>query len=189
MKNIVLLGGNGYIGRAVTEEWLQRDKEINFYVISRSGENKLKHAQIINLRADVTKHEEIRNILPATIDCIVDFIGRPEKDTNELIKNNQLPAEVMLSLATELNVATIGFIGGTLGPSSFVRIKKDILNMLKTSGKKVVYVEPTLVYGKDRTDNMAKMAPLLKVFGLFKKSLRPVRVEDLAKEFIDKLTN
>ena len=33
MKNIVMLGGNGYIGRNVIEQWLQRDGQVQFYVL------------------------------------------------------------------------------------------------------------------------------------------------------------
>lgn len=189
MSTIVLLGGNGYIGRAVTEEWIRRDSEAKFCVVSRSGKNMLHHAQIENVRADVTSSESVKRVVPQEIDYIVDFIGRPEKDESELIKINKLPAEVMLSLSEEFNVEKIGFIGGTLGPKSFVTIKAEILSMLKASGKKVAYVEPTLVYGKDRHDSMSKMAPILNFFGIFIKSLRPVRVEDLAKEFVDDLTS
>ena len=64
MKNIVLLGGNGYIGRNFTEAWLQRDKDVMFYVISRSGNNKLESERIMNLRADVSDFEAVQAILP-----------------------------------------------------------------------------------------------------------------------------
>ena len=37
MKNIVLLGGNGYIGREVTRQWLEKDSSAEFYIISRTG--------------------------------------------------------------------------------------------------------------------------------------------------------
>ena len=37
---IILLGGNGYIGREVTKQWLKKDSHAEFYIISRSGKNK-----------------------------------------------------------------------------------------------------------------------------------------------------
>lgn len=37
MTTIVLLGGNGYIGRNVTKNWLKKDLSAEFYVLSRSG--------------------------------------------------------------------------------------------------------------------------------------------------------
>ena len=189
MRNIILLGGNGYIGRAVSEEWIGKDSTITLYVVSRSGENKYQHAQIKNVKADVTSYESIKSVLPNKIDCIVDFVGRPEKDESELIKANKRPAEIMLELAEEFNVEKVGFIGGLLGPKSFVTMKAEVLSMLKSSGKQVAYVEPTLVYGKDRNDSMSKIVPLLKFLGLFIKNVRPIPVEDVARELVEKLTN
>ena len=188
MKKIVLLGGNGYIGREVTKQWLKKDKNAEFYVISRTGNNKLTDRRIHNLSADVTDYDSVVKVLPKGIDCIIDFIGRPEKDSEELIKINKKPAEVMLDIAKNYNVDKIGFIGGVLGPKSFTDIKSDIIKMLQASKKRVEYVEPTVVYGSDRNDALAKMVPVFKVLGLCSKKLKPVRVEDVASELINKLT-
>ena len=40
MKNIVLLGGNVFIEREFTDRWLLDDKDVTFYVLSRSGKIK-----------------------------------------------------------------------------------------------------------------------------------------------------
>ncbi|TGY44278.1 NAD-dependent epimerase/dehydratase family protein [Clostridium sartagoforme] len=188
MKRIVLLGGNGYIGREVTRQWLKKDKNVEFYVISRSGNNKLVDKRIHNLSADVTDYNSVEKVLPKEIDCIIDFVGHPEKDSAELVKINKQPAEVMLEIAEKNNIDKIGFIGGILGPKSFTDIKCDIINMLKLSNKRVEYVEPTVVYGRDRKDALAKMVPVFKVLGVFSKKLKPVHVEDVANELITKLT-
>ena len=189
MKNIVLLGGNGYIGREVTRQWLEKDSSAEFYIISRTGNNKLKDKRIHNLCADVTDYDSVASVLPKDIACIIDFIGRPEKDSKELIKINKQPAEVMLNIAKNYNVDKMGFIGGVLGPKSFTDIKADIIKMLQSSKKRVEYVEPTVVYGKDRNDALAKMVPIFKSLGVFSKKLKPVRVEDVANELITKLTS
>lgn len=39
MKNMVLLGGNGYIGRNFTTQWLAKEPETQIFVLSRSGKN------------------------------------------------------------------------------------------------------------------------------------------------------
>ena len=54
MTTIVLLGGNGYIGRNVTKNWLKKDLSAEFYVLSRSGKNELKDSRIKNIAVDVT---------------------------------------------------------------------------------------------------------------------------------------
>ena len=61
MTNVVLLGGNGYIGRNVTEKWLKEDPSAVFYIISRSGKNQFANSRIYNLAADVSYSVKIKN--------------------------------------------------------------------------------------------------------------------------------
>ncbi|GGH20766.1 NAD-dependent epimerase/dehydratase family protein [Paenibacillus segetis] len=184
--NVVLLGGNGYIGRAVTKEWLQKDPKANFYIVSRSGANKLNNPRIHNLKvSDLSM--DIVNQIPEEIDYIVDFVGRPEKDADQLKQINIEPAKIMKAIAEEKQVKAMGFVGGVLGPKSFTSIKKEIISMLKGSSIPVKYVEPTLVYGADRNDALSKMVPIFKFLGLFSGSLKPVKVEEVASSLVTQL--
>lgn len=99
MAKAVLLGGNGYIGRATNEAWMKADPETEFYVISRSGRNKLIDKRIHNLRADVRDYEEVKAVLPEDFDYIVDFVGAPENDPEKFKRINVMPAKVMKRLA------------------------------------------------------------------------------------------
>lgn len=78
-------------------------------------------------------------------------------------------------------------MGGSLGSKEFVASKVEAARLLEAAGKKVVVVNPTLVYGNGRNDALAKMVPLLKFLGLFSKKLRPVTVDEVAKELVDGL--
>ncbi len=88
MTNVVLLGGNGYIGRNVTEEWMKKDSQAVFYVVSRSGKNSLEHNCIHNISADVANYSDVASKLPEQIDYIVDFVGRPESGDAAFIQVN-----------------------------------------------------------------------------------------------------
>ena len=121
LKNIVLLGGNVFIEREFTDRWLLDDKDVTFYVLSRSGKNKINYPNIKNIPVDVTNYEKVKEVLPEKIDYIIDFVGRPEKDMEKLIEVNEKPAEVMSKIAKEYNVKAMGFIGGKLGPKSLLR--------------------------------------------------------------------
>lgn len=181
--NIVLLGGNGYLGRHLTDLWLNLNPQITIYSISRTGENKLKDDRLVNLKANVSNYEEVIKVLPDNIDFIVDLIGRPESDPTISKKINELPADVMI--ATEKGVKAIGFIGGVLGPKLFTETKSKIINKLKESNVPLVVVEPTLIYGDDRNDGLSKLVPLFYVLGIFAKFMKPVRVEKVASELIE----
>lgn len=187
MSTIVMLGGNGYIGRNVTEKWLKADPAAEFIVVSRTGNNALKDAQIKNVAADCSDYEAVSSVLPEKVDYILDFVGRPEKNPDEFKKINDMPADVMLRIAKEKNVKAMGFIGGALGDKAFVQGKKKIADKLKSSGIRTEVVNPTLVYGNGRKDMMTKMVPLLKFFGIFSKNMKPTDINDVADKMVRKM--
>lgn len=181
-SNVVILGGTGYIGRAVTQEWLKRDGGARIYTVSRKGTNELKDSRISNFKADCTNTAAVLKVLPEHVDVIVDLVGGMG-DPSENIK----PAEVTAAVAKQLAIPRIGYVGGSLGSKECVASKVEAARLLEATGKKVVVVNPTLVYGNDRNDALAKMVPLLKFLGLFSKKLRPVTVDEVAKELVDGL--
>lgn len=190
MKNIVLLGGNGYIGRNTTKEWLRRDPDATFYVVSRSGKNQLEDSRIINIKADVTSSDDIRSKLPEQVDYIVNFIGCaavPKGSRKTLKELNLEPAKVMRALAESYHVKAMGAVGGKLGSKDFVTSKKEMLDYLRQSFIPTEAVEPTLVYGAGRQDSLTKMVPLLKFFGHFSRNMKPVEVEKVADELVTKM--
>lgn len=187
--NIVLLGGNGYIGRTVTQLWMKKEPNAQFYILSRSGKNKLSAPQITNIKVDVSDYTAVSKVLPANVAYIADFVGQPEKDEAVSLKVNTQPALVMKQIAEEKQVKAMGFIGGILGPKKFVTTKNELINTLSNSSIKLSYVEPTVVYGNDRQDALAKVVPIFKFLGFFSKKMQPIHVEQVAKELIDQMTN
>ncbi len=185
--NVVILGGNGYVGTTIIEQWSKQDKNAEFFAISRSGNGKLCNPNVHYLKADVTKLQEVEAILPQKCDYIIDCVGTYSKDAKELDTYNTKPAKVMLQIADKRPVKALGYIGGVMGPKAFVESKAGVIQMLKSSRHKIAYVEPTLIYGNGRSDSMAKMVPMMKFLGLFSKKLKPVEVNHLADQLIYKL--
>ncbi len=186
-NTVVMLGGNGYIGRNVTAKWLEKDPTANIIAVSRSGKNSLEDDRITNVAADSSNLESVKAVIPENVDYILDFVGRPEKDPEEFKKINNAPADVMLEIAKEKNVKAMGMIGGSLGPKSFLKGKKEIIEKLEASGIRTESVAPTVVYGNGRSDTMMKMIPMMKFFGIFVKNMKPVHVDDVAAELVDKM--
>ncbi len=120
MTKAVLLGGNGYIGRATNEAWMKADPETEFYVISRSGRNKLTDKRI---------HQFNEQMLATTEDARPRWWSGWPKNTRPR-RWALLPAG--------------------LGPKSFVQGKADLVKFLQDSSVPLAYISPTLVYGNGR---------------------------------------
>lgn len=187
--NVVLLGGNGYLGREFCTQWLQRDssEDLRFFNISKSGKNPILDSRVENITLDICDYEGLRQALPATIECVINFIGAPAQSKEELERINKIPVEIMLQIASEYKVKHLGFVGGILGPKDFVAIKRELLTLLKQSTKSLAYIEPTLLYGAGRNDTFSKFVPLLKILGIFSSNFKPMRVETAASDLLEQV--
>ncbi|MDD9138855.1 NAD-dependent epimerase/dehydratase family protein [Fructobacillus sp. CRL 2054] len=187
MVNVVLLGGNGYIGQNIINTWMKQDSNVNFYVYSRSNKNRSNNPNIKSYAVDVTDFSNLKAFLPNKIDYIIDLVGHPEKEKNQLKRINEEPARTMLELANTYHVKGMGFIQGSLGPKAFLEVKQRTADMLVNSGIPTAIVNPTLVYGNGRSDALSKLVPLFKFLGAFAAKLRPVHVSVVAEEMVIKL--
>lgn len=187
MNKIVLLGGNGYIGTAIIKRWLLKDSEALFYSLSRSGKGPLTNPRVSYLKSDSTTYREIEELLPDKIDYIVDCVGIYDTNRDKLNQFNLLPAQLMLAIANHNSVKCLGYIGGSFGSKAFVESKAEVLHLLQASQQKIAYVEPSLVYGNGRKDGMTKLVPVLNIIGLFVKKWRPIEVNTLADNLIEKM--
>jgi len=186
-KNIVLLGGSGYIGRELVKAWRSRVADTEFWVLSRSGATRLDLPGVHGVAVDLLRPQMADDALPDQVDYIVDLVGGPKDDPQELADFNRLPAQFMQRLADQYHPTAMGFIGGKLGPKTFVAIKRDLIQELQSSPTPLAVVEPTLVYGAGRKDQMTRFVPLLRVLGAVVPSLRPVKVDTVVMTLLNEL--
>ncbi|MCK8617049.1 NAD-dependent epimerase/dehydratase family protein [Fructobacillus sp. M158] len=188
MTNILVLGGSGYIGQNLIQNWLQKDEQAEFYAVSRSGKGQLYNERLHYIQADVRDEDKLSTQLPKEIDYIINLVGRPESNSNTDQQSNFSPATVALNLAKKYHVKGLGFVQGKLGPKRFIQTKATIAADYKDSGLPVGIVNPTLVINGGRKDMLSKIAPVFKFLGLFSKKLKPVSVDDVVDELIQSLT-
>ena len=184
MTNVVLLGGNGYIGTNVVKYWHQKDPTAQFYIVSRSGKSEVSGTNVHNIRADATNFEKTDKKLPEDITYIADLIGSPEKHPGKFKKINELPAQTMLKIAEKHHVKSMGFIGASMGDKHFINGKNNIVKMLNNSGIPLAVVSPTLVFGEGHKD---KTAAVLDIIGIFSKKHKPVTVTEVASDLVNKI--
>lgn len=185
--NIVLLGGSGYIGRQLVQAWRQRNTDTEFWILSRSGDSGLELAGVHGLAVDLTQSQLGNIALPARVDYIVDLVGGPLTDSQEMATFNRVPAQLMMQLAEKYQPRAMGFIGGKLGPKPFVQLKRQIIKELQMASTPLAVVEPTLVYGAGRQDQMTRYVPLLRVIGAVVPQVRPVKVDRVVASLLTEL--
>lgn len=177
--NIVILGGTGYIGRAVTRKLLEQASDVEVFTVSRTGKNELRDDRITDLIADCTDAKAILAVIPQDCFAIIDLVGGMGGAAM-----NVKPAEATVAVVQELDIPRIGYVQGSLGSKEFVQSKERAADILRATGRKVTIVNPTLVYGEGRDDALAKMVPLMKFLGLFSKRFKPVTVDAVAAELV-----
>lgn len=193
MKNIILLGGSGYIGTHLAEQWLRLEEDIQIISISRNGrpENilpSLKNEKRIKwLAVDLFDIDSYISDLPEQVDAIVDLVGTATaKTASEFEKLNVEPVKIMIELMNRLHISKGFYISGLIGmPGTgklFVASKQKGEAIAKNSGKNINIIKPSLVYG-DRK-GVAAMVLLVKTMGFFKKDLKPIEVEQLSNQII-----
>ena len=174
MKNVVLVGGNGYIGREITRQWLKRDAEVQIYVTSRSERQEIKDSRVYHVQVDVNNALAFEKALPEKVDYIVN-----------LTYGNMDALKTIRDFAEKHGCQAIGNIGCTakvLGFEDFVKMKENELQFLREGKVRVANYDVTIAYGADRNDDLLKAVQS----GAFDE-LPPVHVEAAARLLIDRL--
>ncbi|ULQ60971.1 NAD(P)H-binding protein [Brucepastera parasyntrophica] len=175
MTTIVLVGGNGYIGREVTRQWLKRDTDAQLYVTSRSVRQEIKDSRVHHIQADVNDDAAFEKALPGKVDYIVNFtVG-----SMDALKTIRDFAEKHGAKA----IGNINFNAAVPGLEDFAEMKGNELEFLREGKVRVANYDLTIAYGADRNDDLLKTIQSGAL-----DELPPVHVEVVARLLIDRLT-
>jgi len=147
MKNILITGGDGYIGSHVAENFL--NKKLNLYIIDKQkkGSKNLIYNRCSFIKEDILNQKKIRNILIKNkIDSIVHLaalidVQAAEKNKVKFYKNNVLGTENLIKASKNTFVKNIiysssaGVYGNAKSPVSENTITKPINYYSKTKLK------------------------------------------------------
>lgn len=177
MITIVLVGGNGYIGREITRQWLKRDLEAQLYITSRNDRQEIKDSRIHHIQVDVNDAYAFDKALPEKIDYIVN-LTYGSADAMKTIRE----------AAEKHGAQAIGNFGVDKAKVSdafqeFAGMKEHELQILQEGNVRVANYDITIAYGADRSDDLQKAIQA----GAFN-DFPPVHVEVAARQLIDRLT-
>lgn len=193
MKNVIILGGSGYIGTHLAENWLKQDESVNIISLARRKPQHLntyltKSSRIQWIEEDVLDPDAYIEELPQKVSAIVDLVGGSKENTKEeLYRLNVEPLKVMLKLMDKLSIpkgcyiSAVRGLPGRLG-KSFTRSKREAEAIANKSGKNITILRPSFVYGS--RSGVSALVRVLKITGVFYKPMKPVTIDVLAKQII-----
>lgn len=196
MKNIIVLGGSGYVGTHLAELWLKQDSDRVLYSISRNGRPpKLtpyleNHDRIKWLSVDIFDMDSYISKLPTQVEILINLIGTADgKDLESFMKINAEPVNVMIELMDRFSISKGCFISGLIGMpftnKLFLASKQKAEEMIRESGKNISIIKPSLIYGEK--PEVAAFVPIIRAMSMMpgKSKYKPIRVNQLALEIIE----
>ncbi|MFC7677853.1 NAD-dependent epimerase/dehydratase family protein [Paenibacillus sp. GCM10028914] len=196
MKNVIVLGGSGYVGTHLAEVWLKQDPKLEICSISRHGRPQKLSSYLENndqiqwLSEDIFDIDSYITKLPTKVDTIVNLVGTADAKSTELfMKINVEPVKIMIELMDRLSIPKGCFISGVIGMpfknKPFIASKQKAETLIRESRKNISIIKPSLVYG-DKPE-VAAMVPFMKLMGKLpgKSNYKPIQVNQLAQEIVE----
>jgi NADH dehydrogenase len=197
MKNIVVLGGTGFVGRAVCERLAQRSSSGRILVPTRrlpraNGVRSLPTVEVVE--ADVHDDAQLARLLAGN-DAVINLVAILHGDEAAFRRVHvDLPRRLIKACQATgvrrvLHISALGV--STEAPSLYLRSKAGGEGLLQGSGLDLTLLRPSVIFGAhDRFTNLfaqlQSIAPLMPLAG-GSAQLQPVWVEDVAAAVLGSL--
>ena len=197
MKNVLVLGGTGFIGRHVCEKLHRQGWRITVPTRRALHAASVQHLpRVTVLEADVHDPGQLLSLLDGH-DAVVNLVAILHGSEDDF---ERVHVELPLSLAEACaadgirRVVHVSALGVSLdGPSRYQRSKARGEEVLRGAGLDLTILQPSVVFGEgDRFLNLfARLQDVLPVVPLAGANARfqPVWVEDVAQAVVNSLRN
>ena len=185
--NILLIGGNGFVGKALINEL--RKKRIKVTYISRSQNYSISKDEATWIHGDIFDIENI--ISNEKYDIAIHLIGTI-KNKKLYSKLNTESVTQTIKLCQKQNINKLIYFSANGGFKQYLESKRNGEKLVVDSKLNYLIVRPGLMYGKDRFSSYFNILPI-KFFSklgiTFFKNVYPLPVEKVAESVVKAILN
>ena len=185
--NILLIGGNGFVGKEFIR--LAANRNINISYLSR---NKIKEAafeSISWIQGDIFSIDDI--YIEEKFDVAIHLVGTI-KNKHLYKKLNTDSVAKSLQLCSKNNIKKLVYFSAKGGFADYYNSKKNAEQFIEQSTIDYLIVRPGLMYGTDRLSSYFNVIPikLFATLGIsFFKNVYPLPVSKVVTNVINTITN
>lgn len=199
IDNVCIIGGSGFVGRHIAH--LLAAQGITVRVPTRNRERArdllvLPTADVV--QANIHDDAELNGVL-AGMDAVVNLVGILH-ETRKGGRFREVHADLPRRIAAAAQSGRVSRLlhmsalnADPQGPSAYLRSKGEGENVVRASGLNTTVFRPSVIFGRDDTflnlfAVLARHLPML-FLGCPNAKFQPVFVEDVARAFVESLTN
>ena len=185
--NILLIGGNGFVGQALIKEFTENKVKVSY--LSRSQNRSITSEEATWIQGDIFNLDNI--MIKENYDITIHLIGTI-KNKNLYLKLNTESVAQTIKLCQKHNINKLVYFSANGGFRQYIESKAAGERLVKNSKLDYLIVRPGLMYGKDRLTSYFNILPI-KFFSklgiTFFKNVYPLPVEKVAKSVVKFILN
>ena len=180
--NILLIGGNGFVGKALIKEFKKYNVKVSY--LSRSQNRSITSEEATWIQGDIFDLDNI--MLKEYYDIVIHLIGTI-KNKKLYSKLNTESVAQTIELCQKHNINKLAYFSANGGFKQYLESKRNGEKLLVDSKLNYLIIRPGLMYGKERLTSYFNILPIkfFSKLGIpFFKNVHPLPVEKVAESVV-----
>lgn len=185
--NILLIGGNGFVGQALIKEFTENKVKVSY--LSRTQNHSISKNEATWIQGDIFDLDNI--IIKESYDITIHLIGTI-KNKKLYSKLNTESVAQTIELCQKHNINKLIYFSANGGFKQYIESKRNGEKLVVDSKLDYLIVRPVLMYGKERLTSYFNILPIkfFSKLGIpFFKNVYPLPVEKVARSVIKGIFN
>ena len=180
--NILLIGGNGFVGQALIKEFMKYRVDVSY--LSRTQNHSISKNEATWIQGDIFDLDNI--MIKESYDLVIHLIGTI-KNKKLYSKLNTESVTQTIKLCQKQNINKLVYFSANGGFKQYIESKRNGEKLVVDSKLDYLIVRPGLMYGKERFTSYFNILPIkfFSKLGIpFFKNVYPLPVEKVARSVV-----